>query len=124
MDTAREGRPDQCPACAGLVALDDQGRIRWHQHADTPEGAYHLLGCAGADQATTTGVLAVKAADEAPRYTWIVRDGGDDPWILLGYRWTSRKDALGTADHWLHHHEQVKTVEVAGDGWTAIETGR
>lgn len=58
--------------------------------------------------------------DSEPRYSWIVRDGDDEPWILLGYRWTDRKAALETASHWLHHHQQVKTVEVFGDAWRPI----
>jgi hypothetical protein len=112
-----------CPVCNDTVALDDRGGVRWHQHADTPQGSYHLVGCAGSNRTAESGILPTGTGDAAPRYSWIVRDSGDGddrPWILLGYRWTSRKDAIGTAEHWLHHHEQVKTVEVVGDNWVVI----
>ena len=62
--------------------------------------------------------------DGEPRYSWIVRDNDDEPWVLLGYRWTSRKDAIDTVGHWRHHHAQVKTVEVIGDGWRELEAPR
>jgi hypothetical protein len=61
----------------------------------------------------------LQVTDE-PRYSWIVRDSDDDPWILLDYRWTNRKHALEDERHWLHHHEQVKTVEIIGERWTVI----
>lgn len=63
---------------------------------------------------------AAPTPDAEPRYSWIVRDNDEQPWTLLGYRWTSRRGALDTAGHWLHHHEQVKTVEVFGDEWRPI----
>ena len=112
-----------CPACNETVALDGRGGIRWHQRADTPQGSYHLVGCAGSDQSAQSGILAAGTGEAAPRYTWIVRDsddGDDRPWILLGHRWTSRKEALGDVGHWLHHHERVEAVEIVGDGWTVI----
>lgn len=46
------------------------------------------------------------------RYSWVVRNGDDEHWLLLPYRWVSRADALDTAEHWARHYEQVKTVEV------------
>jgi hypothetical protein len=49
-----------------------------------------------------------------------VRNSDDEPWMLLTYRWTSRKDALETAEHWTHHYEQVKTVEVVEE-WREIQ---
>lgn len=55
------------------------------------------------------------------RYSWVVRDGDEQPWTLLTYRWTSRKDALDTAEHWEHHYRQVKTVEVDGENWKVID---
>lgn len=55
-----------------------------------------------------------------PRYSWVVRNSDDEPWMLLTYRWTSRKDALETAEHWTHHYEQVKTVEVVEE-WREIQ---
>lgn len=62
--------------------------------------------------------------DGEPRYSWIVRDGDDEPWILLGYRWTDRKAALETAGHWRncghHGYALVETVEVFGDAWRPI----
>ena len=121
--TVQAERPDsanRCPVCDELVALDDRGGLRWHQHADTPPNSYHLIGCAGSDRATESGILLADTDSATPRYTWIVRDGDDGPWILLGYRWTSRKDALQNTGHWLHHHEQVKTVEVVGRDWAVI----
>ena len=56
-----------------------------------------------------------------PRYSWIVRDSDEQPWTLLGYRWTSRRDAIDGEEHWFGHHEQVKTVEVIGEGWRDVE---
>ena len=61
------------------------------------------------------------AGDDAPRYSWVVRDSDDEPWILLGYRWTDRAAALDTEEHWLHHHAQARTVEVVGDGWREVQ---
>lgn len=55
-----------------------------------------------------------------PRYSWVVRNGDDEPWILLTYRWTSREDALECAEHWTHHWEQVQTVEVVNEQWQMI----
>lgn len=61
---------------------------------------------------------------DGPRYSWIVRDGDDEPWILLSYRWTDRTAAVEHAEHWLrcsrHSYAQVKTVEVVGDEWTVL----
>lgn len=56
-----------------------------------------------------------------PRYSWVVRNRDDEPWVLLNYRWTNREHALQDAGHWLHHYEQVKTVQVVGEEWQEIQ---
>ncbi len=55
-----------------------------------------------------------------PRYSWVVRNSDDEPWALLTSRWTSMKDTLDTTEHWTHHWEQVKAVEVLDNGWQEI----
>jgi hypothetical protein len=107
-----------CPVCNETVALDERGGIRWHQYADAPPGSYHLLGCAGSCRSAKSGILPADTADTAPRYTWIVCDGDDEPRVLLGYRWSSRKDALETAEHWLHHTSRSRPLK------SSVEAGQ
>lgn len=56
-----------------------------------------------------------------PRYSWVVRNSDDEPWVLLTYRWISRKDTLECTEHWFHHWNQVKAVEVLGEDWREIQ---
>lgn len=56
-----------------------------------------------------------------PRYSWVVRNGDDEPCRLLPYRWTSLREATFDAEHWHHHYTQVKTVEVTDEGWREAE---
>lgn len=46
------------------------------------------------------------------RYSWIFRTSDRASWTLMLYRWTSRKDAINHAGHWLGHYPEVKPVEV------------